>query len=126
MAKIILSEAALLDSKRIFDFLASGDQAGNNLALTDIAERAGAAIADSIAMLEDFPLLAPTLEGKIRILSVPFGKRGYSVAYIYEQCADEVIVLGIKHQTEEYFPFELEGENDGSSTSPPVASRCHR
>ena len=101
MARIILSEAALLDSARIVDFLAAD--------APEAASKAGSAIADSIAILKEFPLLVPTLDGEIRILSVPFGQRGYSVAYMYEQATDTVIVLGIKHQREEYFPFELEG-----------------
>ena len=100
MALIIMSQAALLDSARLSDFLDKLDP--------DAALRAGEAITSSISRLERFPGSVPPTTEEFRILTVPFGKRGYSVAYVYFAEADEVIILGIKHQSKEFFPFELE------------------
>lgn len=104
-----MSEAALEDADRLFDFLATLD--------TDATVKAGQAIAASISRLEQFPESVPAVYEEFRILTVPFGKRGYSVAYVYEIETDNVIILGIKHQSEEFFPFELDGtQDDGPST----------
>ena len=100
MAVIVMSQAALLDSARLSDFLDELDP--------DAAVRAGEAISASISRLERFPESVPPFNEEYRILTVPFGKRGYSVAYVYFSDTDEVIILGIKHQSEEFFPFELE------------------
>lgn len=104
MALIIMSRAALLDSTRLSDFLDKLDP--------DAAARAGEAISASISRLERFPESVPPFNEEYRILTVPFGKRGYSVAYVYFSDTDEVIILGIKHQSEEFFPFELEGAEE--------------
>lgn len=99
MARIIISETALDDAQRLFDFL--------NASNPDAAARAGNALVTHISRLEQFPESMPRLHGQFRILTVPFGKRGYSVAYVYQEERDTVVVLGIKHQSEEYFPFEF-------------------
>ena len=104
MAVIVMSQAALLDSARLSDFLDELDP--------DAAVRAGEAISISISRLERFPESVPPYNEEYRILTVPFGRRGYSVAYAYFADTDEVIVLGIKHQSEEFFPFELEDAED--------------
>lgn len=101
MALVIMSQAALLDSTRLFDFLDKLDP--------DAAVKAGEAISAGISRLERFPESVPPFNEEYRILTVPFGKRGYSVAYVYFADTDEVIILGIKHQSEEFFPFELDG-----------------
>lgn len=100
MALIIMSRAALLDAGRLSNFLDKLDP--------DAAVRAGEAISASISRLERFPESVPPFNEEYRILTVPFGKRGYSVAYVYFADMDQVIILGIKHQSEEFFPFELE------------------
>ncbi|MDL2216740.1 type II toxin-antitoxin system RelE/ParE family toxin [Desulfovibrio sp. OttesenSCG-928-M14] len=99
MTLIIMSQAALLDSARLSDFLDKLDP--------DAAIRAGEAIVAGISRLERFPESVPPFTENFRILTVPFGKRGYSVAYVYFANTDEVVILGIKHQSEEFFPFEL-------------------
>ena len=104
MAFIIMSQAALHDASRLSDFLDKLDQ--------DAAVKAGEAISASISRLELYPESVPPFNEEYRILTVPFGKRGYSVAYTYFADADEVIILGIKHQSEEFFPFELEDVDD--------------
>ena len=101
MTLIVMSRWALLDSARLFDFLDTLDP--------EAAARAGEAISAGISRLERFPESVPPLYEEYRILTVPFGKRGYSVAYVYFSDTDEVIILGIKHQSEEFFPFELQG-----------------
>lgn len=100
MAEILLTEAALQDADWLFDFLARHDP--------DAAAKAGSAIGSSISQLERFPESVQPYSDDFRIMTVPFGKRGYSIAYVYEVDTDMVIILGIKHQSEEYFPFEME------------------
>ena len=103
MALIIMSQAALLDSGRLSDFLQKVDP--------EAASRARKEIRGSIKRLARHPEAFPLLDEEIRIQTIPFGKRGYSVAYTYFAESDEVLILGIKHQSEEFFPFELqEGE----------------
>ncbi|CAK7054816.1 MAG: hypothetical protein DELT_01168 [Desulfovibrio sp.] len=114
MALIVMSQAALLDSARLSDFLDKLD--------SNAATRAGEAISSSISRLERFPESVPPVTEEYRILTVPFGKRGYSVAYVYFAETNEVIILGIKHQSEEFFPFELEdtgGEEPDGAAYPP-------
>ena len=98
---------ALLDATRLSDFLDKLDP--------DAAVKAGKAISVSISQLESFPESVPLFNEEYRILTVPFGKRGYSVAYVYFSDTDEVIILGIKHQSEEFFPFELEEIKDNEA-----------
>ncbi|MDR2893554.1 MAG: type II toxin-antitoxin system RelE/ParE family toxin [Deltaproteobacteria bacterium] len=99
MAEIILSKNALDDLKRLHDFLVAMD--------AEAAKRAGRTIAAHITRLKKYPELVPAIQEKYRILSIPFGKYGYSVAYTYYTDVDTVLILGIKHQKEEFFPFEL-------------------
>lgn len=82
MAEIIISEAALRDAERLFDFFAELD--------TDAAVKAGQMIAALISRLEQFPESVHAVCEDFRILTVPFGKRGYSVAYVYEVETDAV------------------------------------
>jgi len=93
----------LLDPTRLSDFSGTLDP--------DAAVRAGEANSAGIARLERFPESVPLFNKECRILTVPFGRRGYSVAYV-SFADDEVIILGIKHQPEEFFPFELEDAED--------------
>ena len=104
MAKIILQEAALDDLKRLYDFLAQYDD--------EAAIRAAKCIDEAIYQLARYPELVPVLHGEYRVLSIPFGKRGYSAAHVYDADLDEVLILGIKHQREEFYPFEIELEPD--------------
>lgn len=100
MARLIISEDAQKDLARIRSFL---------IALDPVAAKdAGQLLANHIARLAKYPELTPVVSDGFRMLTIPFGKRGYSVAYVYEPDPDEVIVLGVKHQREEFFPFELE------------------
>ena len=107
MAKIVMQEAAFEDIERLYGFL-------DNI-VGAAAKRAVRNIDQGIVRLARYPELVPTLNGEYRVLSIPFGKKGFSVAYVYEPEYDEVVILGIKHQLEEYYPFELEqpaGDDD--------------
>ena len=99
MTKIRLSEDAQTDLIRVRKFLGDVDNSD--------AKRAGQALTRHIGRLVQHPELVPATKDDVRILSIPFGKRGYSAAYIYEPESDLVIIFGIKHQREEFFPFEL-------------------
>lgn len=100
MARIVMQEAALDDLGRMYEFLEKHDE--------EVAKRAVQCIDTAISRLARYPELVPLLNGEYRVLSIPFGKRGYSVAHVYDAALDEVLVLGIKHQLEEFYAFELE------------------
>ena len=103
MIRIITSEDASLDLERIFVFLDEYDK--------DLAKRALEAINEAISHLLKFPEAFPIVDDEFRIITVPFGRKGYSIAYIYDSDHQEVVIYGIKHQTEEFFPFELSRED---------------
>ena len=110
MARIVLHEAALDDLERLYDFLAKHDE--------DAAERAAKCIDEAVSQFANYPELVPLLHGGYRVLSIPFGKRGYSVAHVYDADMDEVLILGIKHQLEEFYPFEIESASDADDARP--------
>jgi len=110
MARIVMQEAALDDLERLYNFLAQYDE--------DAALRAAKCIDEAISQLAEYPELVPVLNGEYRVLSIPFGKRGYSTAHVYDADLDEVLILGIKHQREEFYPFEIEFERDEDSELP--------
>jgi len=104
MARIVMQEGALDDLERLYGFLARHDE--------EAAERAAKCIDEAISQLARYPELVPSLNGEYRVLSIPFGKRGYSAAHVYDADMDEVLILGLKHQREEFYPFEIELEPD--------------
>ncbi len=99
MTAIILTESAHNDLTRLRDFLLDQD--------AEVAGNVGKAIAAHISRLKRYPESAPLVHERYRLLSIPFGKRGYSAAYTYTAETDVVLILGIKHQKEAFFPFEL-------------------
>ncbi len=99
MIRIFLSEAAIDDVDRLFRFLEKVDPG--------TAVNAGIVIDDAIRQLGKNPEFYPVIDGEYRIMTVPFGKRGYSIAYRFDSIAGIALVLGVKHQLEEFFPFEL-------------------
>ena len=105
-----MTRTALDDLERLYVFWAKHDR--------ETAERAAKCIVEGISQLAGYPELVPVLNDGYRILSIPFGKRGYSVAHVYEADLDEVLVLGIKHQREEFYPFEIELDPDENSGLP--------
>jgi toxin ParE1/3/4 len=81
------------DIKRIRGFLDAID--------TSTAERALAAIWESLDRLEQFPDLGrPTEDGDVRQITVPFGGSGYVIRYAVLRDDGSLIILRIWHGRE--------------------------
>ncbi len=85
------------DLQRLFDFLAEQD--------LPAAERARAAIAQAIGLLQSFPFACRKALPEnpfLRELVIEFGRSGYVALYEIE--AQEIVtVLAVRHQREEDF-----------------------
>jgi len=96
---VIVTPSALRNLARLRDFL----RPKNPLA----AQRAAAAIAKAIVLLEQHPQIGKVVEetnGKIRDLPIPFGQSGYIARYAYD--GEQVEILAIRHMREAGFlPF---------------------
>jgi plasmid stabilization system protein ParE len=95
--KVRFTPEAEADLLRLFDFLLEQDVAA--------AEKARAAIAKAIELLEVFPFTCRKALGGdgnpfLRELIVPFGASGYVALFEIEN-RDTVTVLAVRHQREE-------------------------
>jgi plasmid stabilization system protein ParE len=96
MSRLIWSPAALLDVKRLFDFLKSRD--------LEAAKRAIKAIREGVKVLERQSGLGRPVEGmddEFRDWIIDFGDSGYVVRYRVDSRA--VTVLAVRHQREAGF-----------------------
>lgn len=85
------------DLQRLFDFLAEQD--------LPAAERARAAIAQAISLLQSFPFACRKAlpdNPLLRELVIEFGHSGYVALYEIED-TETVTVLAVRHQREEDF-----------------------
>lgn len=97
MPRVIFTERALQDLKRLRDFLKSK--------APEAAKRAGLTITDAIKLLELQPLMAPPAQDMsehYRDLTIEFGDSGFVVRYHYAD-GDLVVVVAIRHQKEAGF-----------------------
>jgi plasmid stabilization system protein ParE len=92
LARVIYVGQALADLDRLTDFLISSDP----LAASTTAEL----IAEAIAILERHPLIGRGVNVNLRELVISRGRSGYIALYSFEEAADTVLVLGIRHQRE--------------------------
>ncbi len=93
MSHLIWSPAALLDVKRLFDFLKSKD--------LEAAKRAVKAIREGVKVLEKQPGVGRPVEGmedEFRDWIIDFGDSGYVARYRVDHRA--VTVLAVRHQRE--------------------------
>ena len=94
MPSVILTENATHDLGRLRDFIVDKNP--------DASARAVKTLLAALRRLEVFPemgRLHPSIQG-LHVLSVPFGRAGYVVAYQYMELRDEVQILAIRHQKE--------------------------
>lgn len=94
MPSVIITENASNDLYRLRDFIVEKNP--------DAAERAVATLLTALKRLEVFPEMGrphPSIQG-LHVLSVPFGRAGYVVAYQYAASRAEVQILAIRHQKE--------------------------
>ncbi len=95
--KVRFTPEAEADLLRLFDFLLEQDVAA--------AEKARAALAKAIELLEVFPFSCRKVIGGdgnpfLRELIIPFGESGYVALFEIEK-RDTVTVLAVRHQREE-------------------------
>ena len=95
--KVRFTPEAEADLLRLFDFLVEQDVAA--------AEKARAAIAKAVELLEVFPFTCRKALGGdgnpfLRELIIPFGASGYVALFEIEN-RDTVTVLAVRHQREE-------------------------
>jgi plasmid stabilization system protein ParE len=92
--KVIVSEAALADLRRLHDFL--------NEKNPGAAERAAETLVRAIDSLDHFPERGrPSGTPGVREFVVPFGRSGYVMRYSYLGDFDEVVILRVWHGREQ-------------------------
>jgi addiction module RelE/StbE family toxin len=92
LARIIYSEQALGDLERLTDFLLESD-AGAALETVGLIEEA-------VSILARHPLVGRSVEHGLRELVISRGRTGYVALYSFEENADAILLLAIRHQRE--------------------------
>lgn len=92
MALIDYSHDALTDIERMIDFLLIDDP--------DAAEKTTALVADAVDVLKQHPLIGRPAEGDMRELVISRGRSGYLALYRYDEAADRVTIMAVRHQRE--------------------------
>jgi plasmid stabilization system protein ParE len=92
MAQVIVSGEAREDLDRLYDFLV-----GEN---PRWAAEAIAVLRDGLGILKTHPLVGRPGESSLHELVISRGRTGYVALYSYDEPADEIIVLAIRHQRE--------------------------
>lgn len=92
MAQLIYAAQGLADLERLTDFLVEADPAS-------VAETVEL-ITEAVDVLRNHPLIGRLAERNLRELVISRGKSGYLAMYSYEEEADVVLVLAIRHQRE--------------------------
>ena len=93
MTRWVLSIEAANDLDRLVDFL---------LATQPLeAVRTNDLITDALSILERHPMIGRPIEQGLRELVISRGNSGYLALYQYDESADVVIVLAVRHQREQ-------------------------
>jgi plasmid stabilization system protein ParE len=93
VSRIILLPGAQRDLLRLRAFLEEK--------APEAAGRVGPAIKAALHRLVQFPESAPpSLQPPIRQFHIPFGQAGYLAGYVYDEAADTVFVVSIRHEKE--------------------------
>jgi plasmid stabilization system protein ParE len=92
MAKVVYSEAALLDFERIIEFMLQSAPASAQGTL----ER----IRTAIEILDVHPLIGRRIDGERRELIISAGATGYAAVYRYDAAFALIRILRIRHQRE--------------------------
>lgn len=92
MTRVLLSEQAANDIDRLCDFLID--------TLPSEAARTGDVIFDGIEILETHPSIGRPLGKGLRELVISRGRSGYLALYFYDEDADAVSVVAVRHQRE--------------------------
>lgn len=92
MTRLLISQRAATDIDRLCEFLLQ--------ALPQEAARTTDLIFEALEVLKSHPAIGRPLGQALRELVISRGKSGYLALYIYDEDADVVCVLAIKHQRE--------------------------
>lgn len=92
MARVEITDRALADLERLFDFIANDDlrRAGERLL----------SVRKAIELLSDHPLLGRGAEDGRRELVLSRGRHGYIAKYRWLPADDVVLILAVRHQLE--------------------------
>jgi plasmid stabilization system protein ParE len=92
MARVEVTEQALRDLERLFDFLAEEDPTRARKQLLSVRR--------AFELLADHPLLGREAEEGRRELILSRGRYGYSAKYRWLPVEDVVLILAVRHQRE--------------------------
>lgn len=92
MARLSYSRVALADLGRLAAFLAESDPVA-------AAETPGL-VAEAVQVLRNHPFMGRVVDDTLRELIISRGRSGYVVLYRFDETADVVRLLTIRHQRE--------------------------
>ena len=92
MTRWLISEDAAQDLEELVDFLRI-HQAEYAVETIDL-------ILNALNILEQHPRIGRLVQNQLRELIISRGKTGYVALYEYDEAADVVLVLAIRHQRE--------------------------
>ena len=92
MTHWLISEDAAQDLEELVDFLRT-HQADYAVETIDL-------ILNALNILEQHPRIGRLVQNQLRELIISRGKTGYVALYEYDEAADVVLVLAIRHQRE--------------------------
>lgn len=92
MAQVRVTERALADLERLFDFIASEDPRKAREQLLSVRK--------AFELLADHPLLGRAAENGRRELILSRGRYGYIAKYRWIPAEDVVLILVVRHQRE--------------------------
>ena len=92
MTRWLISEDAAQDLEELVDFLRT-HQADDAVETIDL-------ILNALNILEQHPHMGRLVQNQLRELIISRGKTGYVALYEYDEAADVVLVLAIRHQRE--------------------------
>lgn len=93
MTRWVLADAAAQDLEQLTDFLLER--------FPQDAVRTVDLITDALNILEQHPRIGRPLELGLHELVISRGKSGYLALYEYDEMADLVVVLAVRHQREQ-------------------------
>jgi plasmid stabilization system protein ParE len=96
MTRWVLAAAAAEDLERLVEFLLER--------FPEDAVKTVDVITDALTILQHHPRIGRPLEAALRELVISRGRTGYLALYEYDEVADLVIVLAVRHQREQDYP----------------------
>ena len=92
MARVKITQRALADLERLFDFIAAEDPQRARQQLLSVRK--------ALELLADHPLLGREAEDGRRELVLSRGRYGYIAKYRWLPADDVVLILAVRHQLE--------------------------